>query len=93
MTNNGAKKVIAEKLNSMGLPAYKLTAKTISFMEKLVIKRTFEDFTLADMDRAFFDFGTVTKEELSDYVARWNETPGRLTTAKIGANHVYVLKA
>jgi hypothetical protein len=33
MTNSGAKKVIAEKLNSLGLPAYKLTAKTISFMD------------------------------------------------------------
>jgi hypothetical protein len=60
-------------------------------MKKLAIKRTFENFTLEDMDKAFFDFGTVTKEELSDYIARWNETPGRFTTAKIGASHIYMV--
>jgi len=43
MTNNAAKKIIAEKLASLELPAYKLTAKTIDFTDlarasKLFIK-------------------------------------------------------
>lgn len=33
MTNNEAKKIIANKLNELGLPAYKLTAKTVSFAD------------------------------------------------------------
>jgi hypothetical protein len=33
MTTNQAKKAIANKLNELGLPAYKLTAKTIDFTD------------------------------------------------------------
>ena len=33
MNANAAKKVVAEKLNSLGLPAFKLSAKSIDFTD------------------------------------------------------------
>ena len=33
MTTNDAKKIVADKLNAMGLPEHKLTAKTVDFSD------------------------------------------------------------
>lgn len=33
MTTHQAKKIISNKLNELGLPSYKLTAKTIDFID------------------------------------------------------------
>ena len=53
------------------------------------MKRTFENCTLADMDRGYFDHGSVSKEDMIEYLQLWNDTPGRFTVAKLGADHVY----
>ena len=50
-----------------------------------------ESMTLDQIDKAYFDHGTISHEDMESYVQAWNNTPGRFTTAKIGVNHIYLI--
>lgn len=48
-----------------------------------------DNLTLDQIDKAFFDHGTISREDMESYVDLWNNTAGRFTVAKIGANYIY----